>query len=57
MDRSKEYGYAVIRNMRTQRRLDTKWVNGVWKDDVRKSRLPYIIWAMTITLCAALMFA
>lgn len=57
MDRSKEYGYAVIRNMRTQRRLDTKWVDGVWKDDVRKSRLPYIIWAMTIVLCTALMFA
>lgn len=56
MDRSKEYGYAIMRNMRVQRRFENQWVGGVWKDDVKQSRIAMLVWPIVMAVCLALMY-
>lgn len=56
MDRSKEYGYAVMRNMRTQRRFEDSWTGAVWKEDKKISRYKIILWTAVAALCVALTY-
>jgi hypothetical protein len=56
MDRSKEYGYAVMRNIRVQRKLETSWTGAVWKEDKRMSRYKIILWTAVAALCVALTY-